>query len=110
ANSRTKRAKAADTEKAKTNTSLRGRGLFIARTIWMLIALVDLVTLVASIPAMAIQVHMACLDSTRATCSFYQLFPVQIAAARFFGISLDAYTAYTMTCDLLITSLLLITG
>jgi hypothetical protein len=31
-------------------------------------------------------------------------------AARFFGISLDAYTAYTMSCDLLITLLLLITG
>ncbi len=110
ANSRTKRAKATDTAKAKSNTPLHDRGLFIARTIWILIALIDLVTLVVSIPAMAIQVHLACLDPTRATCNEYQLFPVQMAAARFFGISLDAYAAYTLTCDLLITLLLLITG
>lgn len=110
ANSRTKKAKATETEKAKSNTPLQGRGLFIARTIWILIALIDLVILVVSIPAMAIQVHLTCLDPTRATCSEYQLFPIQMAAARFFGISLDAYAAYTLTCDLLITLLLLITG
>ncbi len=110
ANSATKRAKATQTAKAKSNTFLQGRGLFIARTIWVFIALIDLATLVVSIPAMDIQVHLACLDPTRATCSEYQLFPVQMAAARFFGISLDAYAAYTLTCDLLITLLLLITG
>ena len=110
ANSRTKKAKAMETEKAKSDTPLQGRGLFIARTIWILIAIIDVVTLVLSIPAMAIQVHLACLDPTRATCSEYQLFPVQMATARFFGISLNAYTAYTLICDLLITLLLLITG
>ncbi len=110
ANLRTKKAKVTQTEKTKTDTRLRGRGLFIARTFWIVIALFDLGTLVIGVPAMAMQVRMPCLDPTLASCNNYQLVPAQIAAAQFLHISLDTFAAYTITCDVLITLLFLITG
>jgi len=99
-----------DTEEAKSKTPLQGRGLFIARTIWIVIALFDLATLVIGVPAMASQVRLPCLDTARAACNVYQLVPAQIAAGQFLHISLDTYAAYTITCDVLITLLFLITG
>lgn len=110
ANSRTKKAKVTQTEKTKTDTRLQGRGLFIARIIWIVIALFDLGTLVIGVPAMAMQVRMPCLDPTLASCNNYQLVPAQIAAAQFLHISLDTFAVYTVTCDVLITLLFLITG
>ncbi len=109
-NSRKRLTKTTNVEKTKTDTRLRGRGLFIARTIWIVIALFDLGTLVIGLPAMAMQVRMPCLDPTLASCNNYQLVPAQIAAAQFLHISLDTYTVYTLTCDVLITLLFLITG
>lgn len=97
-------------EQATRATPLRGRGLIIARTIWVVIALFDLATLVIGVPAMATQIHTPCLDPTLATCNIDQLVPAQIATARFLGISMDTYVAYAMTCDVLITLLFLITG
>lgn len=94
----------------QTAAPLQGKSLVIWRVIWGLIALFDLGILVFSIPGFITQQRSICNDLTRFNCGYYQLTTAQMAALHNFGLSLDAYAAYAITLDALITLAFLLVG
>jgi signal transduction histidine kinase len=82
------------------HTHPRARWFTIARVAWAAIALVDLVLLLASIPAYWVQLNTVCTDPSGATCNFPQLNPVKLQALEHLGTTIGVYAAYTLTIHL----------
>jgi signal transduction histidine kinase len=75
----------------------RGRWLAVARVAWVVIALVDLVLFVASVPAYWDQLNTICADPSGATCNFTQLNLIKLQALERLGATIETYAAYTLT-------------
>jgi hypothetical protein len=88
-----------------SDARLHGVSLLAARSLWGLVALIDLGVLLAGFPAYVAHLSTFCTDPTRLNCGYEQLAPAQAAALRNVGLSLSGYTIYALALDVL-TSLL----
>jgi hypothetical protein len=80
---------------------MHGVGLVVARSIWAVMALVDLGVLITGFPAFAAQLNTFCLDPTQVSCGYLQLRPPQAAALQSVGLSLSGYAIYALALDAL---------
>lgn len=95
---------------AEAKTSLHGRALIVARTLWTLIALFELGTLLYSVPSFISQQLTVCTDLTHVRCGYYQLITPQLAALQHLNLSFNVYAVYALSLDAFVTLLLLAFG
>ncbi|HEY7350668.1 MAG TPA: hypothetical protein VH599_20325 [Ktedonobacterales bacterium] len=91
-------------------TRLQGAWLALARSVWGLVALIDLAVLIPGLPAFAAQLQTVCSDPTGVSCGVLQLAPAQLAALQQSGLSLAGYASYGVTLDVASTALLILLG
>jgi hypothetical protein len=76
---------------------LRGRLLFLARSVWLVLAALLLANFFASIPIFYRILHVICADPE--ACQFYQPTPDLVTALHRLGVSLDAYAWTFVSVD-----------
>jgi hypothetical protein len=79
-------------QSAATEPSLRGGRLFLARSVWLLLAAGMLTSFIASIPAYYVQQHVLC----PLHCDTDQPTPGNLLALQRLGFSLDDFAIYTV--------------
>ena len=89
---------------------LHGRGLIIARSLWVFVVLIDLVVLITGLPAFAAQLNSYCTDPTRLNCTTEQLDPAQAAALQHIGLPLTGYAIYAFTLDGVVSLFFIVVG
>ncbi|MGH8058089.1 MAG: hypothetical protein ACREOH_12780, partial [Candidatus Entotheonellia bacterium] len=79
-----------------TNTRLRGRWLMLARTVWLVVAILSLGLFVAGIPAKFAELLVACPTTP---CLSDQLRPAEPGALQDLGLSPGFYAAYGIALE-----------
>src|SRR5215831_14571218 len=79
------------------STRLRGRGIILARVVWIALIIFTLVTFFASFPVYLAQLQTPCAGSA---CWSTQLTPSQAVALTRIGLSPGVYAAYTVVLTL----------
>jgi hypothetical protein len=78
---------------------LRGRRLFVARSLWVGVVSVTAIFFAASVPAHLSDLHRVCAGGA---CVAGQLAPADARVLGDLGVSIDAYTAYVFALDLVV--------
>ena len=78
---------------------LRGRGLFVARALWVGVVSLTALIFAASVPVHLADLHRVCAGES---CVAGQLAPAEMRALGDLGVSIDVYTAYVLALDLVV--------
>jgi hypothetical protein len=89
----------AERSEVSAPNTLHGSWLWTARAAWLAVVLSVLGTFVAGIPAVIEYYHTLCADE----CGFWQLDSGYVRTLSELGLSLDFYTAYMVTLDIIQT-------
>src|ERR1051326_1762737 len=76
---------------APVDALLHGTWLLVARSVWAVVVVIDLVVFAAGLPALAAQLNIFCTAPARLSCVNLQLAPDQQGALRQAGLSLTEY-------------------
>jgi signal transduction histidine kinase len=82
--------------------SLRGRWLLVVRCVWLLIAAWLLASWVTGLFPYVGFLHTVCTTDP-ARCAFWQLTPGNVQALHHLGLSVDAYAAYFITVQIVVS-------
>jgi hypothetical protein len=93
-----------------SGSRLQGRWLAIARAVWIVLALLLLANFIASILASYDQLRTICTNSTFGHCNIWQPTPGNTQALHRLGLSLETYTVYTLTIDVIASLVFLTVG
>ena len=95
---------------APVDALLHGTWLLVARSVWAVVVVIDLVVFAAGLPALAAQLNIFCTAPARLSCVNLQLVPDQQGALRQAGLSLTEYAIGVFTLDVAVTLLFLVIG
>ncbi|MGO8950717.1 MAG: hypothetical protein ACLQUY_24300 [Ktedonobacterales bacterium] len=88
---------------------LRGRGLFLARTVWLVLAVGMFANFLFGIPTYFAQLQTICLTDP-AQCADWQLVPANVQALHQLGVSVNTYATAVVCWDVAISLLFLAVG